>query len=196
MDDLDVFLNRVDALVAKLEPAQQRELSRQIAAEIRRRNVERIKSNVQPDGSGMAAKRSKDLRRLRAGSSLRAGQEFYYYGRLVSLTWVKDYGERFIGGYVAGDNSKVGVYLRRNVKLASKARLKMFRRLPMAKWLKTKTEAGSATVGFWTGSAARVAAEHQSGSRKNLPPRTLLGFSPDDIEWIEQSVIEYLAEAL
>ena len=196
MDDLDVFLNRVDALVAKLEPAQQRELSRQIATEIRRRNVERIKSNVQPDGSGMAAKRSKDLRRLRAGGSLRAGQEFYYYGRLVSLTWVKDYGERFIGGYAAGDNSKVGVYLRRNVKLASKARLKMFRRLPMAKWLKTKTEAGSATVGFWTGSASRVASEHQNGSRQNLPARTVLGFSPDDIEWIEQSVIEYLADAL
>ena len=196
MDDLDVFLNRVDALVAKLEPAQQRELSRQIATEIRRRNVERIKSNVQPDGSGMAAKRSKDLRRLRAGGSLRAGQEFYYYGRLVSLTWVKDYGERFIGGYAAGDNSKVGVYLRSHVKLASKANKRMFRRLSMAKWLKTKTEAGSATVGFWTGGAARVAAEHQSGSRKNLPPRTVLGFSPDDIEWIEQSVIEYLAEAL
>ena len=195
MDDLDVFLDRVDALVAKLEPAQQRELSRQIATEIRRRNVERIKSNVQPDGSGMAAKRSKDLRRLRAGGSLRAGQEFYYYGRLVSLTWVKDYGERFIGGYAAGDNRKVGVYLRRNVKLASKARLKMFRRLPMAKWLKTKTEAGSATVGFWTGNAARVAIEHQSG-KGQLPARTLLGFSPSDIEWIEQSVIDYLADAL
>ena len=196
MDDLDVFLNRVDALVAKLEPAQQRELSRQIATEIRRRNVERIKSNVQPDGSGMAARRGRNLCRLRAGGSLRAGQEFYYYGRLVSLTWVKDYGERFIGGYAAGDNSKVGVYLRRNVKLASKARLKMFRRLPMAKWLKTTTDAGSATVGFWTGSASRVASEHQNGSRQNLPARTVLGFSPDDIEWIEQSVIEYLADAL
>ena len=196
MNDLDVFLDRVDALVAKLEPAQQRELSRQIATEIRRRNVERIKSNVQPDGSGMAARRGRNLRRLRAGGSLRAGQEFYYYGRLVSLTWVKDYGERFIGGYAAGDNSKVGVYLRSHVKLASKANKKMFRRLSMAKWLKTKTEAGSATVGFWTGSAARVASEHQSGSRKNLPPRTVLGFSPDDIEWIEQSVIEYLADAL
>ena len=196
MDDLDVFLNRVDALVTKLEPAQQRELSRQIATEIRRRNVERIKSNVQPDGSGMAERRGRNLRRLRAGGSLRAGQEFYYYGRLVSLTWVKDYGERFIGGYAAGDNSKVGVYLRSHVKLASKAHQKMFRRLPMAKWLKTKTEAGSATVGFWTGSASRVASEHQNGSRQNLPARTVLGFSPDDIEWIEQSVIEYLADAL
>ena len=196
MDDLAVFLDRVDALVAKLEPAQQRELSRKIGTEIRRRNATRIKSNTEPDGSGMAARRGKNLRRLRANGSLRAGQPFYYYGRLVSLTWVKDYGERFIGGYAAGDSSKVGVYLRSHVKLASKANKRMFRRLSMAKWLKTKTEAGSATVGFWTGSAARVAAEHQSGSRKNLPPRTLLGFSPDDIEWIEQSVIEYLAEAL
>ena len=190
MDALEQYLNHVDALIAKLEPAQQRQLAREIGEEIRKRNAQRIRANVEPDGGAMAPRQGRNLRKFRG--SLRQRQQFYYFGRMVSLQWSKDAGDRIIGR--EGDK-QVGGYLKQFIMLQSSARRTMFRRLPLVKWLKIKATADSATIGFWSGGGGRIAAEHQDGAGKTAA-RQLLGFSPDDIQFIEQKAIEFLAENL
>ena len=73
----------------------------------------------------------------------------------------------------------------------------MFRRLPGGRWLKSKTTATEAAIGFMGGLMAQIAAEHQEGDHsKNLPARRLLGFATDDLTYIEDTVTRYLAENL
>ena len=193
MDALEQYLDHVDALIAKLSPAQQRQLAKQIGDEIRKRNAQRIRTNIEPDGSAMAPRQGRNLRKLRGG--LRQRQQFYYLGRMVSLQWSKDAGDRIIGRDGNNDPFKAGGYLKQFIMLQSSARRTMFRRLPLVKWLKTKATADSATVGFWNGGVGKLAAAHQSGEGKTAA-RQLLGFAPDDIQFIEHKAIEFLAENL
>ncbi|QDQ29133.1 phage virion morphogenesis protein [Chitinimonas arctica] len=50
MNDLHALTDWCDALLAKLEPAQRRQLARQIALELRRANAQRIAQQVTPEG--------------------------------------------------------------------------------------------------------------------------------------------------
>lgn len=185
MDALEVYLNRIDALVARLSSGQQKDLAKKIGVEVRKRNAQRIKANIEPDGGSMKPRQGKNLRALK-NRTLRKGQSFYYMNRLVKLQWLRDEGDKIIGGQ---SNGQAQGYLKRFIMLESKAKRTMFKKIHQMRWLKTKTQAGSATVGFWTGGAARIATEqHQA--------RPLLGFAPDDVVWIEDHIIAYLAEAL
>lgn len=185
MDTLDVYLNRLDALVGKLSSTQQKALARQIGVEIRKRNAQRIKTNVEPIGNAMKPRQGKNLRALKT-RTLRKGQTFYYMNRMVKLEWLSDQGDKIIGGQ---SNGQAKGYLKQYIMLESKAKRSMFKKIHQAKWLKSKTQVGSATVGFWTGGAARIANEqHQE--------RELLGFAPDDVFWIENQIIAYLTQAL
>ena len=190
MDALEQYLDHVDALIAKLSPVQQRQLAKQIGDEIRKRNALRIRANVEPDGNAMMKRQGRNLRKLRGG--LRQRQQFYYFGRAVSLQWSKDAGDRIIG---REGGKQAGGYLKQFIMLESGARRAMFRRLPMVKWLKVKASADSVTVGFWNGGVGKLAAAHQSGEGKTAA-RQLLGFAPDDIQFIEQKAVEFLAENL
>ncbi len=76
----------------------------------------------------------------------------------------------------------------------------MFQKLRLAKHLKTKYNANSASIGFF-GDVARIARTHHYGlrdrTRRGGPevqydPRELVGFSASDIKMIESKLMEHL----
>jgi len=82
-----------------------------------------------------------------------------------------------------------------------KARLAMFAKLKTARYLKTKADAAGAEVGF-TGRVARIAAVHQWGLRDKVeahgpevqyPARELLGFTPAELDHIQDLLMQHLA---
>lgn len=52
-DDLTAIEPWLDGIMARLEPGERLKVARRIGQMLRRRNAERIRANVQPDGSSM-----------------------------------------------------------------------------------------------------------------------------------------------
>ena len=52
-DDLTAIEPWLDGIMARLEPSERLKVARRIGQMLRRRNAERIRANVQPDGSAM-----------------------------------------------------------------------------------------------------------------------------------------------
>jgi phage virion morphogenesis protein len=52
-DDLTAIEPWLDGIMARLEPGERLKVARRIGQMLRRRNAERIRANVQPDGSAM-----------------------------------------------------------------------------------------------------------------------------------------------
>ena len=74
----------------------------------------------------------------------------------------------------------------------------MFAKLRRTKWLKVEAKASRVLIG-WTGSAGRIAHDHQTGLRTRkfrLPRRTLLGFGASDRQMIFDVITEHLARAV
>jgi phage virion morphogenesis protein len=68
MQDMKALTDWCDGLLAQLEPAQRRKLLRAVATELRKSNMQRIKAQVQPDGTAFEArKQSKNLRGQKRG---------------------------------------------------------------------------------------------------------------------------------
>lgn len=203
MSSLDTYLTNLDGLIAKMSPAQTAALTREIGRELRARTARRIKANVTPEGMAYA-KRQGDAwkaRRLKDGEALKPGQKFgYLKATNLQMQYLIDKGDRYVGkettegnpGYQASGFLKKHIYIHQPRKSGL-----MFRRLPGGRWLKSKTTATEAAIGFMGGLMAQIAAEHQEGDHsKNLPARRLLGFAPDDLTYIEDTVTRYLAENL
>ncbi|QDQ27709.1 phage virion morphogenesis protein [Chitinimonas arctica] len=62
MNDLHALTEWCDALLAKLEPAQHRQLARQLALELRRANAQRIAQQVTPDGESFTPRKASNSR--------------------------------------------------------------------------------------------------------------------------------------
>ena len=72
MEELEALVAQIEHLALKIQPSARAKLMRNIATELRRRNRNRIKANIEPDGNPMA-KRQGDrfaFRRLRDGEEL------------------------------------------------------------------------------------------------------------------------------
>lgn len=198
--ELNQYLENLDGLITKLSPAQTRAMSQEVGREMRRRVAARIKANITPEGMAYAARQGDawKARRLRDGESIKPGQKFSYFkAHNLQLQYVIDRGDRIVGkeitdgnpGYNGSGFLKKFIYIHQPRKSGM-----MFKRLPGSRWLKTKTTASEAAIGFMNGLMASIAAEHQSGnSSKNLPARELLGFSPEDLRYIQETVIRHLA---
>lgn len=86
---------------------------------------------------------------------------------------------------------------------SGRIRRTMFSKMRTAKHLKTSATEYGATV-FYTGRTERIAQVHQFGlrdlvnARRNIfakyPSRKLLGFSPADLEMVQDTVINHLAK--
>lgn len=194
MTELDKYIGELDALLQKLKPAQRSRLSRRLAVEMRQRNAERIRANIQPDGRAMQ-QRSGDrwqMRPLKPGETIRRGQLFnHFHRRHIRLDWVRDRGDRVVGGISGGEASG---YIKDHIYLPyqSLKQKMMFKKMPKTRHLKIKNDANQAAIGFMGSIVGRIAAEHQYGAAK-LPARELLGFSNDDLAFIRQAVWEALA---
>ena len=106
----------------------------------------------------------------------------------------KPYDADYVWGWETGEG---GIRKYRKTELGKPGGVRqkaMFRKLHLYKYLKQKIDANSAAVGFMHGLAAYIAAAHQEGDG-NRPARTLLGFSPEDMRTIEETVVRHLSEA-
>lgn len=81
-DDLAPFDARLGALIGQLEPAQRRQLAREIARAQRQREARRIAAQRNPDGSAFAPR--KPTLRKRKGAIRRA-----MFNRLRAYKWLK-----------------------------------------------------------------------------------------------------------
>lgn len=76
----------------------------------------------------------------------------------------------------------------------------MFQKIIRQKYLKPEYSSQAASVGF-TGFISRIATEHQYGLRGRInerisvqyPQRELLGFTPDEQDMIEDTIVRHLA---
>ena len=201
-NSLDRYLDNLDGLIQQLTPAQTAALTRQIGQELRRRTAARIKANVAPDGSAFVRRQGDawKARSLREGETLKPGQRFgFFKSHNLQLKNVINRDNRLVGvestegnpGYPASGFIKKFIYIRR-----PSASGLMFRRLPNGRWLKSKTTTSEAAIGFMGGLMGQIAAEHQSGNHaKNLPSRELLGFAPDDLRYIQETIVSHIASA-
>ena len=200
MEELEALVAQIEHLALKIQPSARAKLMRTIATELRRRNSERIRANVEPDGNPMA-KRQGDrfaFRRLRDGEELHR-RPFRFFG--------EKYGDNYTGriAYSRTENGNELVRFegerrllgfRREylyLKTPTISRMVMFRRLGAARWLRQKADANRAQIGWFGGSAAAIATEHEDGnSRKNLPSRLLLGLPKEDLQYITDQLLQAL----
>lgn len=70
---LDALEPWLDGYLAKLKPGERMRIARKIGQVLRRRNAERIRANLQPDGSAMAPRKPGKHRRKRGRMFPRTG---------------------------------------------------------------------------------------------------------------------------
>ncbi|WP_373745981.1 phage virion morphogenesis protein [Neisseria dentiae] len=201
MDALEEFTAEVANLIKNLSPPARRNLLRTISMALRKRNAERVRANIQPDGAAMEARDGDrwKMRGLREGEALKAGRKFHYFKeRDLSAVYVRDDGEKLIVRK-AGEKKRVAGYLRENVYFqGGRPRgKKMYPKLARAKYLRSRNDADSAVIGFMGGITAKIAAEHHYGdSAKKLPPRELIGISDDNFAYIKAEILDAVSKGL
>ena len=197
---LNKYIDNLDGLISRLSPPQKKALLKEIGQEIRRRNARRIEKNIEPEGYKYAPRKGDrwKMRPLRQGEQLAVGQKFSYFKeRDLELKNVIDRGDRFVGREVNGLNAgyRASGFLKKWIYLkGARASARLFPKMPRARWLKYKASSAVAEVGFW-GLVGSIASEHQIGAKK-LTARPLIGFSADDLNYIEEAIIKHLALAL
>ncbi|HHQ4650252.1 TPA: phage virion morphogenesis protein [Aeromonas hydrophila] len=83
-DDLSLLTQWADGLLASMEPAARRQLAGEMARTLRASQAQRIRANLQPDGSPMAPR--KPLKKL---AKKRGAARRKMFQRLVSPRWLK-----------------------------------------------------------------------------------------------------------
>lgn len=117
-------------------------------------------------------------------------------GRLYNRTL---YDAAYVQGFATAPRGQHGVskfdrkyiYVKAKNGGGVKQRL-MFRKINQYRFLKARADENAATVGYFGGRTARIAFAHQYGEG-NRPARPLLGFSPQDLRTIEETLISHLA---
>ncbi|WP_224798169.1 phage virion morphogenesis protein [Idiomarina abyssalis] len=147
---LDPFVDRVQALLEKLDTGQRKALARDISRHLRGSQAKRIRENENPDGSPYEDRKPQPEMRKRKGS------------------------------------------------------LRMFRKIHRTKNLKAKATPNEASVGF-TGFANHIARVNQYGLRARVnerglqhkyPERELLGLTDKDRDFIEETMVKHVDDAL
>lgn len=202
---LNLYIDHLDGLIRKLSPAQRRGMMKDIAVSLRHSNKRRISANIEPEGGAMMARKTVPAEPLRKNARIRVGEELEYMGHPVEMRTIKTaasaanpsrrttkpYDADYVWGWETGEG---GIRKYRKTELGKPGGVRqkaMFRKLHLYKYLKQKIDANSAAVGFMHGLAAYIAAAHQEGDG-NRPARTLLGFSPEDMRTIEETVVRHL----
>jgi len=197
-----------DILAGTSQAGRMRTL-RAIGQALRRSQQQRIKAQKNPGGSPYPARRRKVLRSQQ-------GIKFVWQGEVRSLkNWHGGRGKygRTLTGFDEERNairtfyrSDIERYIDINtqaVRRTTDKKAPLFQRLRGYRFLKTRTDASSASVGF-DGVAARIARVHQYGQRDRIGPgvfakypvRELLGFTLADERLIQEQVINSLGSAV
>ena len=202
-DDLLLFNSKLYDLIQGLKPENLRRAQKEMQEEIYRRNKERLQRQESPDGKQWEPRQSDHwkYRRLKAGERLQPGQKFAYLKwRSVSLKWVRYKDGRYIGEEIKNGDSpqhRAQGFLPKYIRIeTSKYDQRMMKNLAKTKWLKRRMQGNMSVIGwFGSGMVDYVASQQHWGDLgKRLPSRMLLGFNPDDLRYMEETLIRYLAE--
>ncbi|MEQ1965795.1 phage virion morphogenesis protein [Xenorhabdus nematophila] len=200
--------NELQRLLSTTSPGYRSRLVRQLATAIRTDQQKRIRSQKNTDGSGYEPRRRRILRSQK-------GIRFIHRGEVRDLkNWRATRGRR--GRMITGFDedrgavrsfyrSEIERYLeinRSETRKTTTRRNPMFQRLRAAKFLRMRTSAETAIVGF-QGKAAAIARQHQYGlegsinalARTRYPQRELLGLSEHEKLKLIEMIYHDLAEA-
>lgn len=206
---LDQYLHELESLIRRLEPQARRRLANDIGTEIRRRNAQRIRANISPGGAPFTPRQGQPTRKLREGERIRVGQAFIYLGRTAMMRTIKTpasaaapsrastqaYNDKYVYGW---DFEADGIrkFRRDRIELPdnSERGARMFRKIHRFTYLKKQPLPEGVQVGFPGGLTGYIAAAHQYGA-DNRPVRELLGYSDEDLRYIQETVVRHLVEA-
>ncbi len=200
--ELDSYLQTV---AQHLAVNQRRRLSRQVAAGLRQRQQARINRQQNPDGSSYTERRRQTRR-------TQGGVRFIWNDEVRELrNWHSSKGrsgDRMITGFDV-ERGALRSFLRadidrfisislNNVTQTRQRKVKMFRKLRTARFLRINASPNVATVGY-SGQAANIASIHQHGETENIghssiryPARELLGLTVADLDWLADSVVDFI----
>ena len=190
MNELDQYISNLDALIRKLSPTEQLNLSRNIGQKIRQNNKQHIKANIAPSGAAFTPRQGIPSKPFKGNLSVE--REFIYHGKLRRYRTICDYCSYRIGWEYHTQSTFKAMKKRIRLPSNSASTKLMFRKINQYKFLKLKATQYEAAIGFMSGLTAHIAAAHQNGE-ENRPERQLLGFSVEDLRLIEDMLVEYLA---
>ena len=208
MSELERYLQELESLIRRLDAPARRRLANDIGTEIRRRNAQRIRANISPGGAPFTPRHRQPTRKLRQGERIRIGQAFIYLGRTAMMRTIKtpasaaapsrDTTQAHNDQYVYGwDFEAAGIrkFRRDRIELPdnSERRARMFRKIHRFNYLKKLPLPEGVQVGYPGSLTGYIAAAHQYGA-DNRPARELLGYSDEDLRYIQETVIRHLAE--
>lgn len=215
---LELYIQQIDGYIDKLSVKGLLRLKGDIGRVVEQANRRRIKDNILPDGSPMTPRKQpkEQGRKLRANERLKVGQLFIYMrgqhaGRIRRFKNIKTaasaakktridtaaYDPQYEWGYeieTRGVSRFDRDYIRvvKGKPTSESIRSRMFTKIHRTKYLKSKITNNGVAIKFISGMTSWIAAAHQEGEG-NRPERTLLAFSPEELETIEQLVISHLS---
>ncbi|CDG87915.1 phage virion morphogenesis protein [Xenorhabdus bovienii] len=206
-DELQPLDTALAALLTQLSPASRKQLARDIARDLRQSQMQRIRSQRNPDGSRFTQRKAKIL-------TVQRGMKFVWRGETRTLkNWQTRKGKngQVITGYDTERKAVRSFYKndiqrrlevktdRINTRKASK-KTRMFKKLATARYLRLSANDREAVI-FFAPKVAAVARVHQFGLKERMrgknmtvkyPERRLLGLTPQDIQHIEEQILSHL----
>lgn len=187
MDALTQYLNHIDGMIRRLDIPARRQLSARIGRILRQRRKASIKANTTPEGTAHPGRRTPDGTPM---TGLRQGQQFLYHGKIRRFKTMRDIGLSYIGWEYT--TRKPFTAHKKRIKKPARNQL-MFRKLNQFRFLKSRTDANEAAIGFFGGLTGYIAAAHQDGF-SGRTERRLLGLSDEDMRLIEAMIASHLEQ--
>ncbi|PHM75685.1 phage virion morphogenesis protein [Xenorhabdus cabanillasii] len=191
------------ALLSQLSPTSRKSLARDIARDLRKSQMHRIRAQRNPDGSRYTRRKAQVL-------TVQRGMKFIWRGETRHLKNWRSTQDK-ITGYDTGRKGLRTFYKtdiqrilekktdRINPQKGSK-KARMFKKLATARYLRLSASDKEAVI-FFVPKAAKIARVHQFGLKERLrgknmevkyPARQLLGLTADDIAHIGEQILAHL----
>lgn len=196
------------ALLEKLSGRSRRQLSQEIARDLRRTQLKRIAAQKNPDGSPFTKRKARFI-------TVQQGMKFLWRGELRNLkNWQFRKGRH--GDMVTGfdvERSAVRSFYKRDIqrfievkknRIRSRVKSKqtrMFKKLGSSRYMLAKATTDGAAV-YFAPQVQRIAQVHQYGLKDRIrpnvevqyPARQLLGFTQADMQHIEYQIVSWLTK--
>lgn len=204
MDTLDTALT---ALLTKMSPARRKQLTREIARDLRKSQMQRIRAQRNPDGSRYTQRKAQVM-------TVQKGMKFIWRGETRSLkNWQfrkgkngevltgYDIERKGLRSFYKADIQRIlemkteRLAIRKNSKKS-----RMFKKLATARYLRLSATDKEAAI-FFAANVAAIARVHHYGLKERMrgknitvqyPTRRLLGLTPQDIAHIEDQILDHL----
>ncbi|MCA6220062.1 phage virion morphogenesis protein [Photorhabdus antumapuensis] len=206
-DALQPLDTALTALLNQLSPISRKQLARDIARDLRQSQMQRIRSQRNPDGSRFTQRKAQAL-------TIQHGMKFIWRGEPRTLKgWQIRKGKKgeTITGYDAERKGQRTFYkcdIQRFLDVKtdristrkSNKKARMFKKLATARYLRLSANDRKAVI-FFAPKVAAIARVHQFGLRERMkgknievkyPSRRLLGLTQSDIQHIEDQILFHL----